>query len=104
MRKDVQPNLVKDIEALNLQMLHIARELAIDNPTQAAMLFGLSEESVNRLATMGVESIRTLAVSHRLQFTPSLPEMLFEAVLGEAEAENEEGVRAIMDAAVLAAR
>lgn len=89
--------LPRDIAALNQQLLLIAREVAGDNPTQAAVQFGLDEKTVQALPLMDVGSLVRLAQMPVLIFAPRIPSELLEQAIKAAKNDEDETLRAVAD-------
>lgn len=60
----------KDVEALNLQILLVARSVARQSPAEAHLRFGLEPGEVQLLAGADVEGLRRLAGQGRATFRP----------------------------------
>jgi len=61
----------KDVQALNLQLLLIARELARVSPAEAYIRFGLEPDELELLADADVERLRTLSSQGKATFRPN---------------------------------
>lgn len=88
---------MRDIAALNQQILLIAREVAEHNPTQAAIQFGLDEATIEALPAVDAGTIVRLAQQPVLVFSPRIPADILSAALDAAKGDDEQTLRAVSD-------
>lgn len=65
-----ESSIHRDVQALSLQLLLVAREVARASPAEAHLRFGLEKGEVDMLREADVEGLRTLSNQGTLTFRP----------------------------------
>ena len=60
----------KDVQALSLQLLLVARQVARDSPAEAHIRFGLEPDEVKLLVDADVDRLRLLSSQGKATFRP----------------------------------
>lgn len=89
--------LLRDIAAVNQQLLLIARDIAHENPTQAAIQFGLDDKTIQALPNMDAGALVRLAQMPVLIFAPRIPGEIMEQALSAASNDDEDTLRVVAD-------
>lgn len=89
--------LLRDIAAVNQQLLLVARDIAEQNPTQAAVQFGLDEKTIEALPQMDAGALVRLSQMPVMIFAPRIPAEIMEQALSAATNDDEETLRVVAD-------